>query len=171
LALPLAASALLLLLLLRSWPGQRARGESEAAAEAAAEAPIPEREPAPSPRLPPLAVAPSDRAAPDPQAGVEPHPITPERLRLDEQHQLFDRVEAAVAARDFTRARGLLREHRARFSDPDAWTDLREGWEAIADCLERPGPVSHARAQRFVDEEPASSLRRRVRRTCLEPGD
>jgi hypothetical protein len=102
---------------------------------------------------------------------VEPHPITAERLRIDEQQRLFDRVEAAVDARDFPRARALLDEHPTRFPDPEGWPDLRDGWRTIADCLEHPGPAARARGQRYVDEERASPLRRRVRRACLEGRD
>jgi hypothetical protein len=106
-----------------------------------------------------------------PAATVEPHPITPERLRLEQQHHLFDEVEAAVQARQFDRARSLLREHQARIPDPEAWTDVREAWQTIADCLERRDAQAKARGQRFVDEERGSSMRRRVRRACLEPAD
>ena len=60
-----------------------------------------------------------------------------------------------------------MREHQVRFSEPEAWTDLREGWRAIADCLEHPDPEAKARGRRFVDQERGASMRRRVRRACL----
>jgi hypothetical protein len=87
---------------------------------------------------------------------------------MEQQHQLFDQVEAAIEARDFDRARALLREHQSGFAPREAWTDVREGWLAIADCLQRPGAESTAQGRRFVEQERGSALRRRVRRACLE---
>jgi hypothetical protein len=122
----------------------------------------------PAPRIDVWRPAPAPPPAGPLPGAAEPHPITPERLRMEEQHQLFDQVAAAIQALQFDRARALLHEHQERFSDAEAWTDLHEAWRVIADCLEYPGPQSKARGLRFVDQERGSSMRRRVRRACLE---
>ena len=89
--------------------------------------------------------------------------------RLAEQNSLFLALEAALKARDVVGARRLLREHAERFPDIEGGAEDREGFEAIADCLEHPGAESRARAERFIAEHRASSLRRKVRHACLGP--
>jgi hypothetical protein len=109
----------------------------------------------------------ADPSDPNPDAAVLPHPLSPERLRDSEQLALFGQVHDAIRQRDATRARELVREHRARFPGDEQWRDHVEAYEIIADCIEYPGPESRAAGQRFVDEQRGSTMRRRVRRACL----
>jgi hypothetical protein len=44
----------------------------------------------------------------------------------------------------------------------------KEGLLLLADCAERPSPGNTARVQRFYDEHTESTVRRRLRRACLE---
>jgi hypothetical protein len=68
--------------------------------------------------------------------------------------------------RDGPTLRKLAAEHRAKgFKDVDK---LGEGYEIVANCLERPGPASRAAAQAFFDRERGSILRRHLHRHCLE---
>ncbi len=99
---------------------------------------------------------------------VVPHPMTPARQRIAAQRRLFVRLDQALASRDFIEVRRLLALHDTQFSESEAWSDWRQGYERIADCQEHPGAASRAAGQRFVDEERGSRLRRRVRRACLK---
>jgi hypothetical protein len=45
---------------------------------------------------------------------------------------------------------------------------LQDGYELIANCLEKPGYATRAAAQRYYDEQLDSGLRRYIRRYCLE---
>ncbi len=135
----------------------------------------------PRPGLPPASIASGSTPAPAPVAPPEPtqapgaelrlrpHPITPEREATAAQHAELHAIESAIEARDFPRARQLLDEHRRRPASEIEWEDQWDGFEAVLDCIEHPGPASRQRAERFVDENRASPLRRRVRRACLEP--
>ena len=99
----------------------------------------------------------------------EAHPITAARTALAEENSLFLEVEGVLKARDAVRARRLLREHAERFPEAEGGAEDREGFAAIADCIERPGAESHARAERFIEQFRASPLRRKVRHACLGP--
>jgi hypothetical protein len=76
---------------------------------------------------------------------------------------------------DATALRTLVARYDA--VQPEDPQRLAEGYERVADCLEamtqtRPGAARasvRANAQRYYDDAPASSLRRYVRRFCLEP--
>ncbi len=96
----------------------------------------------------------------------KPHPISPEHVELHEELALFDQGSAALAARDADALRTVAGAHRTRY--PDRNEDVAVGYDILADCLERPGPTTTARAQRFFDEETHSTMRRPILRTCLE---
>jgi hypothetical protein len=121
------------------------------------------REPSPTPAEPVYAgPGPNDPAGP----GMLPHPITREHIRMYRDVELLDAAWQALKRRDFEKARVLLREHASEYaSGPD---DLRDGLTLLADCMQHPSPEGRARAQRFYDEQTASTARRRIRRYCLE---
>jgi hypothetical protein len=81
---------------------------------------------------------------------------------------LLEAARVALESSEFAKARELLRQHRLEYRETD--DDMREGYDIIADCLEKPGPTTTLRARRFYDEQTHSTLRRRVRRACLESG-
>ena len=96
----------------------------------------------------------------------EPHPITPERARLQRELQLIGALNDAVDLADGARVRELVVRYREH--DPTDEQGLQAGYEHIADCLEQPGEEARARAQQYYDRERASILRRYIRRHCLE---
>ena len=122
-------------------------------------APPPER----SPAMPPIAPANSG----EPHAeGMLPHPITPEHERIFRENTLVGSLNGAMDARDVSGMRALLKQYRDEFPEDD--NVMQEGYQLIADCLEKPGPATRAAAQRYYDERIDSGLRRYLRRHCLE---
>ena len=134
--------------------------------EPAGEAPRPVQDPPAAAQRVNVSVHAAERVSPAPLP-AEPHPPSAARARMAAQRGLFTRIENALAEHDFDRARDLLRRHETEFAGDDAWTDWREGFARIVDCLEYPGELSRAAGQRFVDVERGSTLRRRVRHACL----
>jgi hypothetical protein len=100
---------------------------------------------------------------------VFPHPITPERERIQRENQLIGAMSDAMDLSDGPRLRRILDEYRSEY--PDDPNELQVGYAIIADCLERPGAESTAAAQRYYDRERGSMLRRFVARHCLEDPD
>ncbi|HKO53037.1 MAG TPA: hypothetical protein VJV79_35250 [Polyangiaceae bacterium] len=94
------------------------------------------------------------------------HPITPQHERIYRENKLTFWLDGAVDVEDVAGIRRLLAIYRDEF--PEDSLVLQQGYELIADCLERPGAATRAAAQRFYDTELASTLRRHVRRHCLE---
>ena len=95
-----------------------------------------------------------------------PHPITPQHERIFRENNLTFALDGAVDAEDTSGIRRLLAIYREEY--PEDSLVLQQGYQIIADCLERPGTATRAVAQRFYDTELASSLRRHIRRHCLE---
>jgi hypothetical protein len=95
-----------------------------------------------------------------------PHPITPERIRIQQENQILGAMNDAMDLSDGARLRKILNEYREQY--PEDPNQLQEGYQVIADCLERPGAASAAVGQRYYDEERGSILRRFVARHCLE---
>jgi hypothetical protein len=96
-----------------------------------------------------------------------PHPLTEEHLRRQQEVTEISQAYEALEARDFARARQLVREHRTT-SVGRHHDDIDEGLSLLADCMERPGSDTRGRAQRFYDEATYSTTRRRVKRWCLD---
>jgi hypothetical protein len=117
-------------------------------------------------RDPPLAAS---EAVPAPELSPDshPHPITPEREHIQRELQLVGALNDAVDLHDVSALRQLTARYREH--EPDDANALGAGYALIADCLQFPGPETRSRAQRYYDLERASTLRRYVRRTCLEP--
>jgi hypothetical protein len=98
--------------------------------------------------------------------GMLPHPITPKHRRIFRENNLIGDLNGAMDVADVAGLRKLVRQYRDEY--PEDAHVLQAGYELIADCLDRPGPETRARAQRYYDEELASGLRRYIRRHCLE---
>jgi hypothetical protein len=110
--------------------------------------------------------APLQLAAASPTADEHPHPLTPAHVRLQRELQLIGALNDAVDLADAARVRELVARYREH--DPTDEHGLQVGYERIADCLERPGEATRALAQEYYDRERASTLRRYIRRHCLE---
>lgn len=104
--------------------------------------------------------------APDHPGHVQPHPLDETRARFAQQRQLFSQVKSALHDDDFDTARRLLQQHDTQFAATEAWGDLREGYQLIADCKQYADAASRERGQRFVEQRRGSTLRRSVRRAC-----
>lgn len=106
------------------------------------------------------------RPDPDHPGHVQPHPLDETRARFALQRQLFSQVKSALHDDDFDTARRLLQQHDTQFAATEAWGDLREGYQLIADCKQYADAASRERGQRFVEQRRGSTLRRAVRRAC-----
>jgi hypothetical protein len=84
--------------------------------------------------------------------------------------QLLGALNDALDQSDPVRMRDLI--DRYDEAEPDDTQQLREGYERIADCLQardaQARTDTRANAQRYYDQARASTLRRSVRRHCLE---
>jgi hypothetical protein len=100
------------------------------------------------------------------EPGMLPHPITPQHERIFRENSLVGNLNGAMDVKDVQGLRALLQQYRDEY--PEDANLLQEGYAIIADCLEHPSAETRAAAQRYYDEELASSLRRYIRRHCLE---
>jgi hypothetical protein len=95
-----------------------------------------------------------------------PHPITPEHERIFEENSRIGALNGAMDQGNFAALRRLNAQYRRDY--PEDAHVLHDGYDLVADCLERRSSRTHAAARRFWQEQRASSLRRYVRRYCLE---
>jgi len=109
---------------------------------------------------------PNEADAQPPAALPHAHPITPQHERIYRENNLTFALDAAVDLEDVADIRRLLAIYREEF--PEDALVMQQGYEIIANCLERTGEPTRAAAQSFYDTEIASTLRRHVRRHCLE---
>lgn len=98
--------------------------------------------------------------------GMVPHPITPQHARIFRENNLIGDLNGAMDVKDAAGLRRLLQQYRDEY--PEDGHVLQDGYQLIADCLERPGAATRAAAQRYYDEQLDSGLRRYIRRHCLE---
>jgi hypothetical protein len=105
-------------------------------------------------------------SAPVDATGMVPHPITPQHRRIFRENNLIGNLNGAMDVKDAAGLRRLLEQYRNEY--PEDSHVLQDGYELIADCLERPGSETRAKAQRYYDEQLDSGLRRYIRRHCLE---
>jgi hypothetical protein len=104
--------------------------------------------------------------APSAEEFLPSHPINDARLRQQRQNQFIQMMNDAMDLKDGQRLRELTENfQKERFDDTDKHG---EGSLIIADCLEHPGPAARVAAQAFWDRERGSTLRRHVKRHCLE---
>ena len=97
---------------------------------------------------------------------MHPHPITPEHRRIQAETEAIQNLNDAMALRDVPKMRELIVAFRAL--DPSDTDRSQLGYGIIADCIEKPGEASLARAKDFYATERHSPLRRFVRRVCFE---
>jgi hypothetical protein len=126
-------------------------------------------------RVPPLTMAAAHEGLPlvphDPRERVppgplHPHPITSAHARIFRENHLLAALNAAMDANDVAGMRRLLEGYREEY--PEDANELQEGYALIADCFDHADPSTAERAQRYYASETASTLRRYVRRHCLE---
>ncbi len=100
---------------------------------------------------------------------VVPHPASERATSDARQHELFAALDLALEQLDFERARALLGEHARAFPD-GGWLGQRRGFELVLDCLEHADERQRyaGEAERYLQEERISPLRRSVRRVCIE---
>lgn len=94
------------------------------------------------------------------------HPAADERELIQHEVALVGALNDALDLRDASRMRRLLEDYRAYHPTDD--NQLQEGYERIADCLDSLDDESRAAAQTYYDDARASTLRRFVRRICLD---
>lgn len=102
----------------------------------------------------------------DPPELEHPHPITPERERIQRENQILGAMNDAMDLGNGSRLREILTQYRDEY--PEDPNQLQEGYQIIADCLEHPGATSTAAGRRYYDVERGSILRVFVGRHCLE---
>jgi hypothetical protein len=121
------------------------------------------RIPAPVAEEPPVSRAQPPVVPPEPE---HPHPLTPAHARIYRENNLLGALNGALDVEDAAGLRRLLEAYQDEYpEDPHA---LQEGYAIIADCLEHPGAGSSDAARQYYETETASTLRRYVRRHCLE---
>jgi hypothetical protein len=95
-----------------------------------------------------------------------PHPITEAHQRIFRENNLVGALNGAMDVGDHVALRRMNEEYRREY--PEDGHVLQQGYDLIADCLERPDDEAvRDRAERFWRNRRASSLRRHVRRHCL----
>jgi hypothetical protein len=102
----------------------------------------------------------------EPDETGHPHPITPQHRRIFEENNRLGAMNGAMDQGDFAALRRMNARYRKDYPEDDH--DLQEGYELIADCLEERTPRAIEAARRFWQTHRASTLRRHVRRHCLE---
>jgi hypothetical protein len=107
----------------------------------------------------------TEREAP-PSEGDRPHPITPEHRRIFEENNRIGALNGAMDRGDFAALRRMNAAYRRDY--PEDAHVLQRGYDLIADCLEQRTPDAVDAARRFWELQRASTLRRYVRRHCLE---
>ena len=114
-----------------------------------------------------LGFMPLHEGDPRPPGPLHPHPITPSHQRLFAENRIAFALDDATDAKDVTAMRKLLEQYRHDFPE-DQW-QLQGGYAVILDCLEHPGAASRAAAERWLDENNGSTVKRSVLRNCIEP--
>jgi hypothetical protein len=169
-ALALLLGGALALNLRGAEPRAAVRRESETARSlarsGASQAPLPSR--AEFLRL--LAAAePETAARPGRDHHAHPHPITPDHERLYRDVDLLQEADEAIKTGEYARARVLLAQHHRELAGMSAVEE--EGLLLLADCAEHGRAEDVERVRSFYEEHTDSSVRRRLRRACLEPAE
>jgi hypothetical protein len=178
------AAAFLILVAGTVWFNLRARGQ-----EAVAPPPAPEQaehrvetprtpRPAPPPSQPTkkleleyatdgLPYMPPGPEYPQPNTFAHPHPITDQHKRIFRENAYLYQLNEAMDGKEVPRLRRLLEQYRDDF--PDDPHDMQRGYQLIADCQEFANdPAIRQRAETYFATEISSTLRRFVRRHCLQ---
>jgi hypothetical protein len=104
---------------------------------------------------------------PRPPGLLHPHPIDPIRQRIFAENRIAAALDDATDARDVTAMKRFLEQYSHDFPE-DQW-QLQGGYAVIVGCLEHPGAESRAAAERWLDENNGSTVKRSVLRNCIEP--
>ena len=104
---------------------------------------------------------------PKPSGPLHPHPITPQHQRIFAENRIAFALDDATDAKDVAVMKDLLAQYRRDFPE-DQW-QLQGGYAVIIDCLEHPGPASRQAAERWLDQNNGSTVKRSVLRNCIEP--
>jgi hypothetical protein len=95
-----------------------------------------------------------------------PHPITSDHVRLYHDVDLLHAADEAIKSGELDRARDLLSQHHRELHGMSVVEE--EGLFLLADCVEEPNESNVARVKIFYEDHPESTVRRRLRRGCLE---
>jgi hypothetical protein len=98
--------------------------------------------------------------------GARPHALTAAHQRIFAENARVAELNGAMDQGDYAALRQLNARYREAY--PEDAHALQHGYDLIADCLEELTPARVDAARRFWRERRASSLRRYVRRYCLE---
>jgi hypothetical protein len=104
---------------------------------------------------------------PRPSGPLHPHPISPQHQRIFAENRIAFALDDATDAKDVAVMKDLLAQYRRDFPE-DQW-QLQGGYAVIIDCLEHPGPESRRAAERWLDQNNGSTVKRSVLRNCVEP--
>lgn len=97
---------------------------------------------------------------------MHPHPIDDTRRRIYRENNLNGAMMGAMNVGDYQGLRALVEEYRMDY--PEDTYRLQEGYTLIADCMEQLTPERQARAREYWKTKRGSTVRRFVRRHCLE---
>jgi pyruvate/2-oxoglutarate dehydrogenase complex dihydrolipoamide acyltransferase (E2) component len=95
-----------------------------------------------------------------------PHPITTDHQRLYRDVDLLHAADEAIKAAQYDQARALLAQHHRELGGMSAVEE--EGLWLLADCAEHSNAENVERVRSFYEEHRDSTVRRRLRRACLE---
>jgi hypothetical protein len=158
-------------------PDHRSLADDPVATEPSARPPWPPlaRDPKPAPAPPEhehvaldgIGFMPPHDGDPMPPGPVHPHPISAQHQRIFAENRIAFALDDATDAKDVAAMKELLTQYRREFPD-DQW-QLQDGYAVIIDCLEHPGPGSRNAADRWLDQNNGSTVKRSVLRNCIEP--
>jgi hypothetical protein len=138
--------------------------------------PPPAIEQRPSPSPPPehehvaadgVGFMPQHEGDPKPPGPLHPHPMSAQHQRIFAENRIAFALDDATDAKDVPAMKDLLAQYRREFPE-DQW-QLQDGYAVIIDCLEHPGPDSRRSAERWLDQNNGSTVKRSVLRNCIEP--
>ena len=104
---------------------------------------------------------------PRPTGPLHPHPFSPQHQRIFAENRIAFALDDATDAKDVGVMKDLLARYRREFPE-DQW-QLQSGYAVIIECLEHPGPGSRQAAERWLDQNNGSTVKRSVLRNCIEP--
>jgi hypothetical protein len=104
---------------------------------------------------------------PRPPGPLHPHPISAQHQRIFAENRIAFALDDATDAKDVAVMKDLLAQYRRDFPE-DQW-QLQSGYAVIIDCLEHPGAESRRAAERWLDQNNGSTVKRSVLRNCIEP--
>jgi len=104
---------------------------------------------------------------PRPPGALHPHPISAQHQRLFAENRIAFALDDATDAKDVAVMKDLLARYRREFPE-DQW-QLQDGYAVIIECLEHPGPDSRRAADRWLDQNNGSTVKRSVLRNCIDP--